>query len=164
VEREDNYLRFGTLIVDKKLKPIEFRVTSKFCVGELQKIIYGETLKEALFIEKVGIHLLNSMESEYDYIFCKEKILLNLRNNFPKPVFLLEKFDEWKPKEKYSFKLISSSGKFEPVLVKYAAVDEKNISQLNKELVEIFKYSDIMEPFKRIEKAIDYIDKMGLYD
>jgi hypothetical protein len=164
IEGENGYLRFGTLIVDKKLKPVEFRITSNLSLDELQKILYGEVLKETLFIEKVGIDLLNSLESDYKYIFCKEKILLNLRNNFPKPVFYLEKFDEFKPRDRYSLKLVSSTGKFESILIKFVALDEKEISQLNKELLEIFKYVDIMEPFRRIEKAIDYINKTGLYD
>jgi hypothetical protein len=163
-EKENENIRFGVLIVDKKLKPIEFRITSKIALNELQKIIYGETLKEALFIEKVGADLLNSIESDYKYIFCKEKILLNLRNKFSKPIFFLEKFDEFKPKDRYSLKVTSSTNKFDPILLHFSAVDEKEVSTLSRELSEIFKYSDIMEPFRRIEKALDYIDRTGLYD
>ncbi|ACN98912.1 hypothetical protein [Sulfurihydrogenibium azorense] len=164
VENENNELRFGVLVVDKKLKPVEFRITSKIILEDIQKILYGETLKETLFIEKIGNEILNSVESNYDYIFCKDKSFLLLRNSTSKPIFLLEKFDEFKPRDRYSVKLVSPLGKFDNISLKYLSNDEKYISSITKELLEIFKYADIMEPFKRIEKAINYIDKSGLYD
>ncbi|WP_028951133.1 hypothetical protein [Sulfurihydrogenibium subterraneum] len=164
LETESNSLRFGVLLVDKKLKPVEFRITSKIVLEDIQKILYGETIKETLFVEKVGIDLLNSIESSYNYIFCKERTLLLLGNFFPKPIFYLEKFDEFKPRDRYSVKLVSSTGKFDSISLKYLPKDEENISPITKELLEIFKYADIMEPFKRIEKAINYIDKSKLYD
>jgi hypothetical protein len=52
LKNENNYLRAGALVVDEKTKPVEFRITSKVEVNDLQKILYGETFKEGVIIDK----------------------------------------------------------------------------------------------------------------
>ena len=164
LKNENNYLRAGALVVDEKTKPVEFRITSKVEVNDLQKILYGETFKEGVIIDKVLLELLNSLESDFTAIFILDKNLLSIRKDLKKPVFLFEKHDEFRPKEKYAIKIQNLTGKFPALNLKLFPEDENIANQIGRVLNDIYKNIDILEPFSRIIKAIEYIESEGLND
>ncbi|WP_198001826.1 hypothetical protein [Sulfurihydrogenibium sp. YO3AOP1] len=164
LKNEDNYIRAGGLIVDERTKPVEFRITSKVEVNDLQKILYGETFKEGVIIDKVLLELLNSLESDFTAIFILDKNLLSIRKDLKKPVFLFEKHDEFRPKEKYAIKIQNLTGKFPALNLKFFPEDENIANQIGRVLNDIYKNIDILEPFSRIIKAIEYIESEGLND
>ncbi len=159
-----DFLMAGILVVDEKTKPLEFRITSKLSIDELQKIIYGETFKEIVFVEKLALELINSTDVNIDFILLNEKKLLTLRKKLNYPVFYLEKFDEFKPRSKYSVNIQSLSGKYDTLNLIFSPEDEQKINQIAKILTEMYKNLNIIEPFSRIVKAIDYLESQGIND
>lgn len=153
------FVRAALLVTDIKTKPLEFRITSKINLDQLQKILYGETLKNALFVEKIGKELLESAQTHFDTVLVKERDLLNLREFVKRPVFLAEKFDEFRGIDRFSVKLQSQNPKFLPVLLKFSSQDEEQAKKILKSLQETFKYHNILEPFERIERAIEFLNQ-----
>ncbi|MCX7760670.1 MAG: hypothetical protein N2Z81_05730 [Hydrogenothermaceae bacterium] len=152
------FIRAALLVTDERTKTLEFRITSKIILDDLQKIIYGESLKDFLFVEKIGKELIDSAQVDFGTCFVKEKDLLNLRDKIDKPVFLLQKYDEFKARDKFSIKLQSANTKFEPIMIRFLAKDEDDMGKFIKIFQESFKYSNIMEPFERIERAIEFLN------
>lgn len=74
-----DFLRAALLITDEKTKPLEFRITSKVKLDQLQRILYGESLRDAVFVEKVGKEPVESSKVEYDVLLLKEKDILRYR-------------------------------------------------------------------------------------
>ncbi len=154
---ENADFRGGVLLTDEKTKPIEFRITTEVSLDELQKIIYGDSLKEVLFKEKFGIDLLNALKEKYDIVLTKDKDLLTIRKSIDAPVIFVRKFDPFMAKDKYSHKIINIYNKFDPLMITISKEDEKKLISISKALNEIYKNFNIMEPFQRIENAIQYI-------
>lgn len=152
------FIRAALLITDERTKPLEFRITSKIMIDDHQKIIYGESLKESLFVEKIGKDLIDSVQIDFGVCFVKEKDLLSLRDKIDKPLFLLQRYDEFKARDKFSIKLQSTNTKFEPIMIRFLAKDEGDMGRFMKVFQESFKYSNIMEPFERIERAIEFLN------
>jgi hypothetical protein len=46
LKNENNYLRAGALVVDEKTKPVEFRITSRVEVNDLQKFFMEKLSKK----------------------------------------------------------------------------------------------------------------------
>lgn len=153
------FVRAALLVTDIKTKPIEFRITSKINLDQLQKIIYGETLKNALLVEKIGKELLETSQSSFDTVIVREKEMLSLREFSKKPVILVDKFDEFRGIDRYSVKLQSQNPKFSPVLVKFSPQDEDLAKKVLKSLQETFKHHNILEPFERIDRAMDFLNQ-----
>jgi len=153
---EDNY-RAGVLVTDEKTKPLEFRITTSLNIDQLQKILYGESLKEILFKERFGIELLNALKESYDLVLIKDKSLLILREKINKPVVFIQKYDEFLPKSRLSYKIINLQEKFEPLYITVSKEDENKLISIAKAFQEIYKYFNLLEPFDRIEKAIEFI-------
>lgn len=153
------FIRAALLITDEKTKPLEFRITSKILIDKIQKILYGESLKDALFIDKIGKELIDSVQTNYNVLLIKEKDLFNIRDYVKKPTLLIQKYDEFRGVDRFSFKLQSQNPKFSPILIKYFPKDEEEVKIFFKHLQESFKHYNIMEPFERIEKAIDFLNE-----
>lgn len=153
------FVRAAILVTDIKTKPVEFRITSKVDLDQLQKIVYGETLKNALLVEKIGKELLESVQTGFDAVLVREKELLNLREFSKKPVLLVEKFDEFRGLDRFSFKLQSQNPKFSSVVVKFLPNDEEAAKRIFKGLQETFRQHNILEPFDRIERAIEFMNQ-----
>jgi hypothetical protein len=135
---EENY-RGGVLLTDEKTKPLEFRITSKVKLEELQKILYGSSLKEVLFKEKFGIEL------------------LSIREKISAPIIYIRKFDPFMPKDRLSHKVINIQEKFEPLIFTISKEDEDKLISVSKKLNDIYRNFNILEPFSRVEKAMEYL-------
>ena len=157
-EKED-FVSGGILIVDEYTKPIEFRTTTDVKIDELQKILYGEALKGILFKEKFAIDLVKSLKEDFDIILTREKNILEIRKEIDKPIGLIQKYDPFKAVDKFSHKIVNLAEKFEPLLFTISKEDEKRLIYFSKNLQEIYKTFNIMEPFNRVQKGLEYICK-----
>lgn len=153
-----DFIRASILITDDRTKPLEFRITSKIKIDDLQKMLYGDTLKEVLFSEKIGKELLESTQIDYEICLVKDKNLFGVRDFTDIPVLLLSKDDEFKAKDRYSVRIQSFNAKFGSLMAKFYPKDESSIQKLAKSLQESYKYNNILEPFDRIEKAMEFIN------
>ncbi len=151
--------RAGVLVTDETTKPVEFRVTTNVKIDELQKILYGESLETVLYKERFTIELIHSLQEEFDILLTKEKDILSLREEIGKPILFIQKYDPFKAMDKYSHKITNLSDKFEPLTITISKEDAKLLVPLARKLQELYRTYNIVEPFDRIKKAIDYLSK-----
>ena len=151
--------RAGILVTDEATKPIEFRVTTNVKIDELQKILYGESLETVLYKERFAVELVQSLQEDFDVLLTKEKDILSLREEVGKPILFVQKYDPFKAMDKYSHKVTNISDKFEPLTVTISKEDAKLLIPLARKLQELYRTYNIVEPFDRIRKAIDYLSK-----
>ncbi len=156
VETKDGY-RAGLLITDQFTKPLEFRVTTNVKVDQLQKILYGDLLENVLYRERFTIELVNEAQEDFDILLVKEKDLLSLRDEIGKPIGFLRKFDPFKAMDRYSHKIVNLADKFEPLTLTVSKEDFKLVVPISRKLQEIYRNYNLMEPFERIRKAIEYL-------
>jgi len=153
----ENVYRAGVLITDESTKPVEFRITSNLNVDKLQEILYGEALQEVLYKERFTTQLLNALQEDYEIVLTKEKNLLSIRKEIDKPVVHIQKYDPFMPLNRLSRKIINIHDRYEPLYITVNKEDENKLVNISHQLQEIYRNFNIMEPFKRIEKALQYI-------
>ncbi len=149
----------GVLVTDETTKPLEFRVTTNVKIDELQKILYGESLENILYKERFAVELINSLQEDFDILLTKEKSLLSLREEIGKPILFIQKHDPFKAMDRYSHKVVNLADKFPALVVTITPEDSKLLVPISRKLQEIYKNFNIMEPFNRIQKAIEYLSK-----
>jgi len=158
VEIADKHIA-GILITEENTKPLEFRTTTDVEIDELQRILYGDALKEVLYKENFAIDLINAVKEEFDVLLTKEKEILSIRNKIDKPVVHISKFDPFKAMDKYSVKISNTVGRFDPLVLKVNRKDEDRLNEIAQKLQEIYKAYNLLEPFNRIEKAIIFLEE-----
>ncbi len=149
--------RAGILITDETTKPIEFRVTTGVKIDDLQKILYGEALENILYKERFSIELVNALQEDFDILLVREKSLLSIREEVGKPILYIQKHDPFKAMDRYSHKVVNITDRFDPLVVTISPEDHKLLIPVSRKLQEIYKTFNIMEPFSRIRKAIEYL-------
>ncbi|NPA17522.1 hypothetical protein [Persephonella sp.] len=153
----ENVYRAGVLITDESTRPVEFRVTSNLDVDRLQEILYGEALQEVLYKERFTVQLLNALQEDYDIVLTKEKSLLSIRKEIDKPVVHIQKYDPFMPLNRLSHKVINIHDRYEPLYITVNKEDENRLVSISHQLQDMYRNFNIMEPFKRVEKALKYI-------
>ncbi len=154
---KDDKLLAGILITDSNTKPIEFRTTTDINIDELQKILYGEALKEIFLKERFAVDLAKSTKEKFDILLTREKNILGIRKEVDAPVGYLHKYDPFKALDKYSHKIVNITDRYEPLVLTISKEDKKDLIIFSKKLQEIYKMFNLMEPFNRVKKALEYI-------
>ncbi|HOJ88582.1 MAG TPA: hypothetical protein PLP64_08140 [Pseudothermotoga sp.] len=151
VKRVDEKYIGGLLIVDESGIPYEFKYTDPVVPTPLQKILYGKSLEGYLNIEVIAKSLIKRAENRPEVIFTDTPILTDASEN----VFL-------------AMPAVSNAGQIEQpapdeCIIPYGsgAVRISSSNQISKEKVERLKQlveeMDILEPFQRLQKALEYI-------
>ena len=79
-------IRGGCLVTDPDTRPIEFRVSGSIRPTNLQKMLYGDTMYEYICKDMVGMPMLDSLETQPDFILVRDAEFLKLRPNVEMPV------------------------------------------------------------------------------
>jgi hypothetical protein len=156
--------RGAFLSTDANTTPIEFRCTNVIKPTKLQVTLYGKVLEEHIYVELIGSPLLNSANKKPDIIIAMDKILLNMREKFSIPVVFLQKETDIHIPESDQYRQIitSETGKFEPVImiVHQDYPDDKKF--VGEKLTGIFSRKSLLEPFERIQIALEEVDRRNL--
>ena len=163
---QDGYLG-AVLITDMQGTPQEFRCTYPVKPTPIQKSLYGDTLEPHIGVNLCGIPLMESIKSKPLLIIVRREVLLNVRTACPYPIIFIRRAGEVidietvdSPKTKLTKeRLESSTGKFQPIVFSPHPDFEDDISSTRKNLEEIFAHLDPLEPFERIQKAIEVLAK-----
>ncbi|ABV33181.1 MULTISPECIES: hypothetical protein [Pseudothermotoga] len=140
----------GLLVVDESGIPHEFKYTDPIIPNQLQKILYGKSLETYLHVEIISKSLLKKIENKPDIIFTDNPVLIESGEN----VFFTSSFipsaDETESSpEECVIPYGSSAIRF---------VSKQQISQEKEEkLKQILDQVDVLEPFQRLEKALEYV-------
>jgi len=167
-DKKTTYLEkyFGAiLITDENSVPLEFRCTHPIKPSEIQKQLYGNMLLPYISLNLCGLPLLKSLNIKPSMLIVQKESFLDVRDNNDIPLIciktsgeimdiqassddgnqLFSKIIDLKERASTPLKLYTKN--------KYKDDLEKNINNLNNILGKI----NPLEPFERIQKAIDMI-------
>jgi len=162
-EQCDNVFMGGLLVTDQKGLPIEFRYTDPVTPTKLQRIIYGSALDRYLIVEVIARSLVESISDKPDIFITNSRLILELSEVFKAPLISIQQGEESPfPELGYMTKLptgdflmqIHPSGS--PVHIAYTG-DPHGFEKIQPLLAASGSKMDLIEPLRRIEKALDEI-------
>jgi hypothetical protein len=162
----DGYL--GTVLVtDLQGIPQEFRCTHPVKPTTIQKPLYGDALEPYIGVHLCGVPLFKSIQNLPSLIVVHKEHLLDIRKSLSCPVIYIRRAGEAidvssSDKSGASLKrerIDCSNGRFQPIVFN-THPDFSDDTTAAKEILEkIFSYLDPIEPFERMEKAIEVLSK-----
>ena len=161
---EKSSYRGAFLSTDYNTTPVEFRCTNVIKPTKLQKTLYGKILEEHIYVELIAFPLLDSAKKRPDLIIVADNLLLNMREKLLIPVVFLQKETDFHIPDDDQFRgiITSETGKFEPIVMtvhqKYS--DDKRLA--GEKLTEILSRKSLLEPFERIQIALEEVDRRNL--
>lgn len=162
----DGYL--GTVLVTNLHGiPQEFRCTHPVKPTTIQKPLYGDALEPYIGVHLCGVPLFKSIQNLPSLIVVHKEHLLDIRKSLSIPVIHIRRAGEAidvssTDKIGSTFKrerIDCATGRFQPIVLT-AHPDFNEDATIAKDILDkIFSYLDPIEPFDRMEKAIDVLSK-----
>ncbi len=149
---DDKYIG-GLLIVDESGIPCEFKYTDPIVPTPLQRILYGKSLESYLNIEVIAKSLLKKIENKPEIVFTDNSILTNSSEN---AYFVVQTIPSVEQTDQSST---------DECIIQFgaSAIRISSSREITKEKLERLKQLaeeiDILEPFQRLQKALEYICK-----
>jgi hypothetical protein len=162
---EGKSIRGAILVTDNQTKPLEFRVTSPIRPTNFQKTLYGKILKEHILVELITIPILDSLKRKPNIIIVRDPIFLNANSKQKIPIIRIFREDE--PKYYTNIEphpLKSLGGQFEPVFLESFSANNEDFQIIRKQLTEIFKERNLIEPFERLSIACEQVNAKKIGD
>ncbi|MGC8820881.1 MAG: hypothetical protein ACP5PP_07275 [Fervidobacterium sp.] len=150
VQKIDTKHLGGTLVINDFGIPVEFKYSEPVIPTKLQEIIYGSSLEYYLHVEIIAKGLIQKLENRPEVLLVEDPTLL-----FDKNLVLLTMLPQTVPEKRENNEVIVTVGSksFRITFQESAKVDDSIIQKI----IEYANKIDIMEPFERIQKALDYI-------
>lgn len=169
---EGQSLRGGMLVTDEVGKPLEFRCTSPVRPTQIQRMLYGKSLIPHVTIDLMGVPLLRTLREKPVAIFVRDPVLLDLRTKINLPVVHLRRQGEsfsLSPEEKGTVTakplvVECSSGRFEAVVATSHRNYVPELESLRESLSVVFANLDLLEPFERVTKALQEIERQKAFE
>jgi hypothetical protein len=162
-------LRGGLLVTDSNCKPLEFRCTSPVKPDTLQRTLYGQTMMSHIAVELIGAPLLKSVQIKPAVVLIRDELFFDVRMASGTPVIQLQRQDgeiktaSAKAAESQKGAVIdSASGKFRPVVLSAHWQFPDELPVWRDKLRQLFAHADLIEPFERLAKALEMVDKQGV--
>lgn len=154
--------RGAILITDDWGKPLEFRCTAPVKPNAVQRTLYGKTLLPHILVELIGIPLLQAVQEIPEILVIQDGLFFDLRHKKEIPLIRLRrqgadvKVSDDREKAKPII-ISSASGRFDPVVIEahWQFADDMDLSQ--ERLRELFGRWDLIEPFDRLTKGLEYV-------
>ncbi|MDK2893508.1 MAG: hypothetical protein PWQ21_310 [Thermotoga sp.] len=139
----------GLLSVDERGIPVEFKYTDPVVPNELQKILYGSSIDTYLKGELIAKTLLKKMEKKPDFVFVHDPELLEVDDRL---LLIAERTEKLETPTRVSE---------EEVLLPFKGSSVKIVGKVSdedmKKLADLLETFDVMEPFQRLERALEYL-------
>lgn len=152
----------GILITDEHGKPLEFRATSPVRPNPLQRILYGKRLLPHILLELIGKPLVKAIKETPACFLVKDEDFLRLRESAGRTIIFLRPQGKIQSSIKQLSSTLLESDDFKPIVVEGCNPDE--VTEWREKLQGVFKYMDLLEPFERVDKALEEIDKQKILD
>src|SRR3990172_8587920 len=154
----DTLIRGEILVTDVETKPLEFRVTAPVHPTNFQKTLYGDILTEHVLVELVSIPLLNALSQKPDIVVVRDPLFLGANERQDVPIVRVFKDGEVRfAGNNKAEQLASIGGKYEPILIETSKALEPKLPELRKQLTEVFSKRSLLEPFERIQTALQQV-------
>lgn len=154
--------RGAILITDNWGKPLEFRCTAPVKPNAVQRTLYGQTLLPHILVELIGHPLLQAIQERPEVIVIQNSLFFDLRHKTEIPLMRLNrqgtdvKVSDDTQKSKRVV-ISSDSGKFDPVIMEAHWQFAGDIDFSQARLKELFGRWDLIEPFERLVKGLEYV-------
>ena len=154
----DAVIRGAALITDVQTKPLEFRVTAPVHPTNFQKTLYGDILTEHILVELITIPLLKALSQKPNIVVVRDPLFLGANERQDVPIVRVFKDGEARFAGNNKVEQLTSiGGKYEPILFETSKSLEAKLPELRKQLSEVFSKRSLLEPFDRIETALQQV-------
>ena len=167
----DKGYRGGILVTDEWGKPVEFRCTAPVHPNPVQRTLYGRTLLPHIAVELIGAPLLRIVQEKPELVFVADEIFFDVRHQSEMPVLRLhrqgdevtvsETSDKGKPAP---IMMDSPSAKFQPIVIEAHREFPQDLAACRDKLSELFGRWDLVEPFDRLTKALEYVHQQKVLE
>lgn len=157
-------IRGAVLITSMDTKPLEFRVTAPVRPLNFQTILFGELLNEHIAVDIIGLPLLNAVGNKPDLLLIHDDSLLGISDKQEIPTIRIMKADEPLLKKTAETKLLDPLDSNHQAAKVYTSKKFAGaLQEITEQLQITFSQRDLMEPFRRLERACSDIHdrKMG---
>ena len=131
----------GLLVLTPRGRPVEFHCTAPVSANRAQQILYGQTLKEFICCDQIGVSLTQKVKQGLDLVLVNEGSFLSLAQSIDVPVVAVID-DE-----------IIECNRLEIAGQRYV-VDGNDVDKVADQLEAFATRLPVTEPFERIELAI----------
>jgi len=146
----DGSIRGGIMTTDIETRPYEFRVTSPINPTQVQKILYGTSLKDYVYGELICAPLVKATKEKLSVVLTKDPHILAMRPLVSVPIILIQ--DDYK----------QAGEGIKPVSFSAHKNFKSELSYAQSILVPIAQNHDLIEPFERLILALKEINRMGV--
>lgn len=159
----DGYIA-GLLITDLQGIPIEFRCTQPVKPSALQRILYGDSLENFIGVNLCGFSLLRSIQNKPSLLIVNKPYPIELRKSTDFPIAYLKRAGETIEllgfnESGKSERIDCSTSRFNPVIAFCHPDFGDDLALIKDIILKSFRFLDPLEPFARIGKAIEIIEK-----
>jgi hypothetical protein len=167
----DRAYRGGILVTDEWGKPMEFRCTAAVRPNPVQRTLYGQTLLPHIAVELIGAPLLRVVQEKPEVVIIADEIFFDVRRHSDAPVTRLRRQGEQVTVSDRSdgatpapIVMDSSSGKFQPLVMETHREFPGDSASCRERLNELFGRWDLIEPFDRLTKALEYVQEQKVLE
>ena len=170
-DNEDVY-QGAILVTDGTCKPLEFRCTSPIRPNAVQKTLYGRTLIPHIAADLMALPLLKAVQEKLDIVLINDTVFLEIRVKADIPTLHLRRqgeaiqFEDSKEKKDARESIIveSASDRFQPLVITPHWNYSDDLNEYRTTIRDAFAYADLLEPFNRINVALDEVYKQDTFD
>lgn len=138
--------RGGCLVTDGLTRPLEFRVSGSIRPTNLQKVLYGDTLREYICTDLIGIPILQTLENTPELVLVRDAEFLKLRPRVDMPVLWVR-------------------GTVDGQFVLQAFPGHEQEAETGRDVLpKRLRGRSIMEPFMRIRTALEEAHSLSVGD
>ncbi len=150
VEKIENKHIGGILVINDLGIPVEFKYSEPITPTKLQEIIYGNSLEYFLHVEIIAKGLVQKLENRPELILVNDPNLI-----FDKNIVMLTILPQIVPEKKENNEAIINvnNSSIRITFQENSKIDENIIQKIADTATKI----DIIEPFDRIERALEYV-------
>ncbi len=163
---EDASYTGGVMIIDRYGMPHEFKYTEPIRPTKLQRILYGKALDRYIKNEVIVKNLISKIENAPSLYFVKERELSDFGSELKRLFVTVSVSMDDPGKEVGSIKQteggefiirVSSTEVFR--CYSNALKSSERMKEFTEILLELSKTLDLLEPFNRVEEALEFICK-----
>lgn len=162
--------RGGILVTDEWGKPVEFRCTAPVRPNPVQRTLYGQTLLPHIAVELIGVPLLRTIQEKPELLVIQEEVFFDVRHHTELSVVRLRrqgtqvKVSGDGAEKTHTTVMDSPSGKFQPVVMEAHREFRGDAESSGARLRELFARWDLLEPFERLARALDYVHQQKVLE
>jgi hypothetical protein len=156
--------RGAILATDDWGKPLEFRCTAPVKPTSVQRTLYGSTLMPHILVELIAKPLTDALNEKPAAVLVSEPLFLGLRYKVDVPVVWIRRQSldikvttEADNSDGHTILMDCESGRFEPVIMESHWEFPQDTDSCARLLKELFGRWDIVEPFERLYKGLEYV-------